>query len=130
MRGYARETAFCKIYSYLLSGNTEEGFEQFDESKLTDEDKAFADGLVQGTIANKTAIDAAVSEYSRAFKLARIYRIDLAALELALYEMMYTDTPHPVVINEAVGIVKKYSTEKSTKFVNGILAAYERDCTK
>lgn len=130
MRGYARETAFCKIYSYLLSGNVEDGFEQFDQSKLTDEDKAFADDLVRGTIANKTALDAVVSEYSRAFKLSRIYHIDLAALELALYEMQFTQTPHPVVINEAVSIVKKYSTEKSTQFVNGILAAYERGQNK
>lgn len=126
MRGYARETAFCKVFSFLLSGNVDDDFSQFDESKLTDEDKAFAMKLVQGVVDNKQTLDAVVSEYSKAFKINRIYRPDLAALEIAVYEMQFTDTPHPIIINEAVGIVKKYSTEKSTQFVNGILASYER----
>ena len=86
----------------------------------------FASNLTQGVIADKASLDAIVSEYSKSFKLSRIYRLDLAALELALWEMRNTDTPHPVAINEAVSLVKKYSTEKSVSYVNGILAAYLR----
>ena len=86
----------------------------------------FADTLVKGVIGQKQSLDSVVAEFSRSFKLNRIYRPDLAALELALYEMKNCDTPHPVVINEAVDIAKKYSTEKSVSYVNGILAAYER----
>ena len=131
MRSYARETAFCKVYAQLVSGiPSEEDFAQFDESKLTDDDKAFANRLVEGVSENREMIDQIVADYSKAFKLSRIYRIDLAALEIAIYEMRFTDIPHPVAINEAVGIVKKYSTEKSVGFVNGILAAYERGCNK
>ncbi len=131
MRGYARETAFCKVYAQLVSGiPADTDFEQFDETKLTDDDKAFATRLTEGVANNRTALDAIVAEYSKAFKLSRIYRIDLAALEIALYEMIYTDIPHPVAINEAVDIVKKYSTERSVGFVNGILAAYERGVKK
>ena len=103
MRCYARETAFCKVFSFLLSGNVDDDFSQFDESKLTDEDKAFAMKLVQGVVDNKQTLDAVVSEYSKTFKINRIYRPDLAALEIAVYEMQFTDTPHPIVINEAVG---------------------------
>ncbi len=126
MRSYAREVAFCKVYTYLMSNDYDADFSQFQNSPLTEEDIAFADGLVRGVIDAKPQLDSVIAELSKAFKLNRIYRIDLAALELALYEMCNCDTPHPVVINEAVGIVKKYSTEKSVSFVNGILAAYER----
>lgn len=126
MRSYAREVAFCKVYSYIMSGDYDGDFSQFDADKLTEEDLTFADTLVKGVIGQKQSLDSVVAEFSRSFKLNRIYRPDLAALELALYEMKNCDTPHPVVINEAVGIAKKYSTEKSVSYVNGILAAYER----
>ena len=126
MRSYAREVAFCKVYSYLMSGDYDGDFSQFDADKLTEEDLTFADTLVKGVIGQKQSLDSVVAEFSRSFKLNRIYRPNLAALELALYEMKNCDTPHPVVINEAVDIAKKYSTEKSVSYVNGILAAYER----
>lgn len=126
MRSYAREVAFCKVYSYLMSGDYDGDFSQFDADKLTEEDLTFADTLVKGVIGQKQSLDSVVAEFSRSFKRNRIYRPDLAALELALYEMKNCDTPHPVVINEAVDIAKKYSTEKSVSYVNGILAAYER----
>lgn len=126
MRSYAREVAFCKVYSYLMSGDYDGDFSQFDADKLTEEDLTFADTLVKGVIGQKQSLDSVVAEFSRSFKLNRIYRPDLAALELALYEMKNCDTPHPVVINEAVDIAKKYSTEKSVSYVNGILAAFER----
>ncbi len=126
MRSYAREVAFCKIYTYIMSGDFENDFSQFEQEKLTEEDVEFATQLVQGVIENKADLDGIVANFSRSFKLERIYRPDLAVLELALYEMKFVETPHPVVINEAVSIAKKYSTEKSVSYVNGILAAYER----
>ena len=126
MRSYAREVAFCKIYTYVMSGVAEADFSQFDQSKLDEEDVKFATDLLNGVVSCKAELDTIVGELSRSFKLSRIYRPDLAALEMALYEMRNLDTPHPVVINEAVSIVKKYSTEKSVSYVNGILAAYER----
>ena len=126
MRSYAREVAFCKIYTYVMSGVAEPDFSQFDQTKLDEEDVKFASDLLAGVVSQKEELDKIVSELSRSFKLSRIYRPDLAALLMALFEMRSMDTPHPVVINEAVSIVKKYSTEKSVGFVNGILAAYER----
>ena len=126
MRSYAREIAFCKIYTYIMRQEFDGDFSQFDADKLDENDLAFAKSLVEGVIANKSEPDAVIAEFSRQFKLTRIYRPDLAALELGIYEMKYTDTPHPVVINEVVGFAKKYSTDKSVSFVNGILAGYER----
>ncbi len=126
MRSYAREVAFCKLYTYLISGQYEESFEQFDENSLTNEDRSFATTIVEGVIKNKEQLDSIIAQFSQTFKLSRIYRLDLAALEMALYEMINMDTPHPIVINEAVTLVKKFSTEKSVSYVNGILGSYER----
>lgn len=126
MRSYAREVAYCKLYSYLISGNTDDDLSQFEADKLTDEDKRFALDLLHGVIDGKPAFDAVVAELSKSYKLSRIYRLDLAAIELAMYEISRGITPAPVAINEATGLAKKYSTEKSVSFVNGILAAYQR----
>ena len=126
MRAYAREVAFCKIYTYIMSENFDADFSLFDASKLTDEDIAFATNIIQGVIDHKAEIDGIIADLSKSFKLSRIYRLDLAILELAIFEMKYMDTPHPVVINECVTIIKDYSTEKSVNFVNGILAQFER----
>jgi len=126
MRSYAREAAYCKIYAYLIGGDFDGDFSQFDADKLTDEDIAFATSLVQGVMENRSGLDEVISSFSHSFKLSRIYLPDLAALQMAIYEMKNLGTPHPVAINEAVGIVKKYSTPKSVSFVNGILAAYAR----
>ncbi len=125
MRGYAREVAFCKIYSYTMCSQIDEDYSQFDEEKLG-EDVDFAKSLVSGVVSSKQKLDGIISELSTSFKLERIYRIDLAILELAIWEMKFMDTPHPVVINEAVSIAKKYSTEKSVSYVNGVLAGFER----
>lgn len=129
MRSYAREVAFCKVYTYVMCGNVDDDYSQFEQDNLTEEDLSFIKTLVDGVVANKQALDGIIAEHSKAFKLTRIYRIDLALLEIAVYEMSHTDTPHAVVINEAVGLAKKFSTEKSPTFVNGLLAGYERSLT-
>lgn len=127
MRTYAREVAFCKIYAYLISSRFDGDFSQFDQDKLDSQDVEFATNLINGVIEQKQQLDSTIGEYSRSFKLSRIYRPDLAALEMAIWEMNNTDTPTPIIINEAVGCIKKYSTEKSVSYVNGILAAFARD---
>ena len=56
------------------------------------------------------------------FNFQRIFKADLAILILAVYEIKYSDLDYKIVINEAVKLAKKYSTEKSFAFVNGVLA--------
>ena len=60
------------------------------------------------------------------WKLERVAAIDRAILRLALHEMRATDTPVKVVINEAVDLAKKYSSDDAKGFVNGILDAYHK----
>ena len=63
-----------------------------------------------------------IKDNTEGYELDRIYKVDLAILVLAVYEIKYQDTPKNVVVNEAVELSKKYSTDKSYSFVNGVLA--------
>lgn len=84
--------------------------------------RLFADPLIRGTVQQRDAIDAIIVQHAQHWDLPRIAAVDRNILRLAIYEMLHRDDIPPVVsINEAVDIAKKFSTEDSGKFVNGIL---------
>ncbi|MBU6401915.1 MAG: transcription antitermination factor NusB [Verrucomicrobia bacterium] len=84
--------------------------------------QAFADTLVRGTLEHREEIDAHIRRHARNWDLHRMAVVDRNVLRLAIHEMLHRpDIPPVVSINEAVDIAKKFSTEDSGKFVNGIL---------
>ena len=84
--------------------------------------RLFADPLIRGALGNRDEADAIISRHARNWELHRIAAVDRNILRLAIYEMLHRDDIPPVVsINEAVDIAKKFSTQDSGKFVNGIL---------
>ena len=98
---------------------------------VSDRDRSYITDKVMDILSKKEDIDKTISEISDGWKLPRIGKEELAILRLGVYEVVYDETiPEKVAINEAVDIVKKYSTERSVGFVNGILAAYERGVKK
>ncbi len=88
--------------------------------------RLFADPLIQGVIAHREELDQQISKLALNWELHRIAAVDRNILRLAMFEMLHRDDIPPVVsINEAVDIAKKYSTEDSGKFVNGILDKFK-----
>jgi N utilization substance protein B len=86
------------------------------------ETRLFADPLIRGTLQHRDAIDAAIQKHLKNWELHRLAAVDRNILRLACYEMFHRDDIPPVVsINEAVDVAKKFSTQDSGKFVNGIL---------
>jgi N utilization substance protein B len=84
--------------------------------------RAFADPLIRGAAAHRDELDAQIKAHVKNWELHRIAVVDRNVLRLAIYEMLYrTDIPPVVSINEAVDIAKKFSTQDSGKFVNGVL---------
>jgi N utilization substance protein B len=84
--------------------------------------RLFADPLIRGTLQFRDEIDAQIKQHVQNWELHRIAAVDRNILRLALYEMLHRDDIPPVVsINEAVDIAKKFSTQDSGKFVNGVL---------
>jgi N utilization substance protein B len=84
--------------------------------------RLFADPLIKGALENRDEADAVITKHAKNWDLHRIAAVDRNILRLAIYEMLHRDDIPPVVsINEAVDIAKKFSTQDSGKFVNGIL---------
>jgi N utilization substance protein B len=82
----------------------------------------YAEELIQGVILNEGSIDARIKELAHNWDFARIAKIDLAILRLAIFEMLYrTDVPPVVSINEAIDLSKQFSNADSKRFINGIL---------
>jgi N utilization substance protein B len=84
--------------------------------------RKFAEPLIRGAWAHRAELDACIQKHAKNWDLHRMAVVDRNVLRLAIYEMLHRDDIPPVVsINEAVDIAKKYSTEDSGRFVNGIL---------
>jgi N utilization substance protein B len=84
--------------------------------------KTFADELAKGALAERPALDALITKYAANWEIPRMAAIDRNLLRLAAYELLHKpETPVSVVIDEAVEIAKIYSTQDSSKFVNGLL---------
>jgi N utilization substance protein B len=84
--------------------------------------RTFTDSLVRGTLSHRDALDAEIMKHARNWDLHRMAVVDRNVLRLAIFEMLHREDIPPVVsINEAVDLAKKYSTEDSGRFVNGIL---------
>ena len=76
---------------------------------------------LQGIIEHQEEIDRVIAEKAIGWRLERLVSVDRNILRLGIYEILYTDIPAEVAINEAVELSKKYSTEHSHIFINGIL---------
>ncbi|CAN5860221.1 hypothetical protein BH23ACT12_BH23ACT12_08010 [soil metagenome] len=84
----------------------------------------FAAELVKGVVAHASELDELISSHAKDWKIDRMPVIDRNLLRMALFEMLYLDdVPAPVAINEAVELAKIYSTEDSSRFVNGLLGS-------
>ncbi len=82
----------------------------------------FTQRLVSGTLANRDDLDAIISKQADHWRLARMPIVDRNILRLALFELLHEpSTPRPVVIDEALEIAKRFSTPRSSQFINGIL---------
>lgn len=81
----------------------------------------FADQLLMGTLEHRDEIDTRLSELSANWTLPRMAVCDRNVLRLGAYEILHTDTPGPVAVNEAVVLAKRYGDKNSPRFVNGVL---------
>jgi N utilization substance protein B len=84
--------------------------------------RAFAEELIGGVLQNRAEIDAKISSLAQNYQLNRIATVDRNVLRLGIYEILLRrEVPPVVVINECLEIAKKFGTEDSSRFVNGIL---------
>jgi N utilization substance protein B len=87
----------------------------------------FLDQLVRGTVEKIEEIDPVITSHAEHWRLERMPSVDRNILRLAIYEMNHTGTPPAVVIDEALELARRFSTEESVLFVNGVLDAVHRE---
>lgn len=109
---------------------TSDYWNELGDEEVDAKTRQFADNLVTGALANLAVIDDRIRTRAEHWRIERMAIVDRNVLRLAVYEFLYEDTPHTVVINEALEIARRFSTFEATQFINGILDAIKLDLEK
>ena len=126
MRSVAREIVFQYIFTRLFN-QSDEGLFDVLAKNLSADDKKFAESLLNAVTDNETEFSEELQNLSENFRFERIFAADRCAIYIGMAELkFFKDTPKIVAIDEAVKLSAKFSSEKSTDYVNGILAEYSK----
>ena len=122
-RSKARELALQMLYQKDLNPDVDaEAVRAMLAERLTDEARSgFAWQLFAGVMENRPVLDGRIVSVAENWSLSRMAPTDRNVLRLGAFELLYTDTPHRVVIDEAVELAKRFGSAQSSQFVNGIL---------
>ena len=123
-RRKARELALQMLFQFDMAGNTPDTivttFEDLQKSKPNT--REFAVKIFQGTVDHMSEIDDMIQAQADNWRLSRMAVVDRNIIRMSIYEFLHeTDTPKLVIIDEAIEIAKKFGTQKSSQFINGIL---------
>ncbi len=125
MRSKARECAFKIIYASLFQPDEPLQRGVYKTFDLSQEERDYADRLLEHVVAHRAELEEELGQLAIGFSKDRLFPVDKSLLLMAMAEIRFIEDVPPVVsVDEAVGLAKKYSTEKSVGFVNGILASY------
>jgi N utilization substance protein B len=97
-----------------------------EESPLRPRRDVFAEALFRGAVNDIAGIDEQITRHAEHWKIQRMPSVDRNILRLAVYEMMHTETPPAVAIDEALELARRFSGEESVHFVNGVLDAIRK----
>jgi len=131
-RRRSRQAALQVLYAIDLSESSRSGepvdldavFEAVAENfELAEGAREFATELVQGICASRDELDALLSAHATNWRLSRMAAVDRNTLRIGAYELVYTDTPARIVLDEAIELARRFGDDPSPAFVNGILDA-------
>jgi transcription antitermination protein NusB len=129
-RTTAREAALQLLYAIENAGETRQTVmrEFWRETPGDPEGRAYADELVKGICENRDQVDQRITTASENWRVERMTPVDRNLLRIGAYELEFmAEIPRAVVIDEAVEIAKRFGTEDSSKFVNGVLERIAND---
>ena len=134
-RRKARECALQMLFAADVAKTQEsvlsrDYWSELGEPTLDEPTREFANNIVVGTLREIEKIDETIRTRAEHWRIERMAIVDRNVLRLAVYEFLFTDTPHTVVINEALEIARRFSTFEATQFINGILDAIKHDLEK
>ncbi len=121
-RSELREIIITVLYQTYIYNNIKEEYVINDIIKENLETKnEFVETCVHGVIEKQKAIEKLANKYLKNWDINRLSKVDKAIISLAIFELMYTDTPNIVCINEAINLAKKYSDDDVVKMINATL---------
>jgi len=126
-RSAAREQAFKLLYSLQIQ-NSDELKEKIDlyiqNNDIENEQmKTYISNIANGVKDNNSEIENIISQnLKEGWEISRVSKIDLVLLKLAIYEIKYNNLPYKIAINETIELAKKYGSDNSHIFINGVLA--------
>lgn len=130
-RKVARESVMKLLYQMDMNNDysTEVREIYISNNRFNEEENEYITASTNTINGNIKTIDSMIEKYSSGWNINRLAKVDLSILRVAVYEILFReDIPVQVSINEALEISKKYSTEESSKFINGILGSIVREC--
>lgn len=131
-RSQAREAVIGLLYAYEV-GNKDIGTNAIlilQEKKIRNKQQDFALSLFNGTINELSKLDEIIQLNLKEWEFNRLGGMEKSILRLGAYEILYTNTDSPVVINEAIELAKIYGEENAPKLINGILDSIIKKSTK
>ena len=134
-RRKARECALQMLFAADVAGMresvlTKDYWNELGDPDIDDVTREFASKLAVGALREIETVDAKIRSRAEHWRIPRMAIVDRNVLRLAVYEFLYEETPHTVVINEALEIARRFSTFEATQFINGILDAVKHDLEK
>ncbi len=124
-RKVARDWLLKLVFELTFQKESVELFDEFlNTPDISEENKDFVTAIYTGVAENYDALCAELKGYVKGYNPDNMFKVDLAILLIALYEIKYyKQTDSKIVANESVELAKKYSTDKSFKFINGVVAS-------
>ncbi|EAI0844766.1 transcription antitermination factor NusB [Campylobacter coli] len=123
-RHQVRQSVISLLYALEMNEKNENFIDEFlNEKKIRNEQKNFTLSLYEGIIKNLDDIDKNLNPYLNENEIEKLGHIERAILRLGAYELLFTDTPSAIVINEAIELAKELANDNSPKFINGVLDA-------
>ena len=121
-RHQVRQSVISLLYALEMNEKNENFIDEFlNEKKIRNEQKNFTLSLYEGSIKNLDDIDKNLNPYLNENEIEKLGHIERAILRLGAYELLFTDTPNAIVINEAIELAKELANDNSPKFINGVL---------
>ncbi len=134
-RRKARECALQMLFAADVSKTSGEEltvayWDEIGETEVDESLRDFSNRLAVGALEKIKTVDETIKTRAEHWRIERMAIVDRNVLRLAVYEFLFEDTPHTVVINEALEIARRFSTFEATQFINGILDAIKQDLEK
>ena len=134
-RRKARECALQMLFAADVAKTpsdvlTRHYWSELGEPTLDEPTREFANNLTAGTLREIEKTDETIRTRAEHWRIERMAIVDRNVLRLAVYEFLFEETPHTVIINEALEIARRFSTFEATQFINGILDAIKHDLAK